>query len=109
MAIATAAFCSVASALYVLARVEPFPFVAWFLTTGPLLMVVLWLDQDAHRRGIGAVHDLEFFLFLFWPFVIPWYAFASRGPAGWKLLIGVIALLAAAPLTIAILRWFRFP
>jgi hypothetical protein len=105
MAIATAAVCSVASALYVLGRVEPAPVVAWALTAGPLMSVIVWLHQDARRRGIGDVQDFGFFLMLFWPFVIPWYAFASRGRAGWKLRIGLIALIAAVPLTVGIVSW----
>ena len=107
IAIATAATASVASALYALGGVEPFPAVAWFLVAGPLMAVVLWLCEDARRRGIGAVHDLGFFLMLFWPVVIPWYAFASRGRSGWKLLLGLIALMAAAPLTVMMVSWLH--
>jgi hypothetical protein len=70
------------------------------------MTVILWVCEDARRRGIGAVHDFGFFLMLFWPVVIPWYAFASRGRGGWKLLLGLIALIGSAPLTIAILAWF---
>jgi hypothetical protein len=46
---------------------------------------------------------------VFWPFAIPWYAFASRGRGGWKLLLGLMALLGAPIVTIAILAWFPFP
>jgi hypothetical protein len=109
IAIATAVFCSIASALYTLGRVEPFPAIGWFLTMGPFLAVVLWLNQDARRRGLGAVQDFGLFLLFFWPVAIPWYAFKSRGRGGWKLLLGVIALVAATPLTIAILAWLRVP
>ena len=108
IAIATSAICSVASPLYMLGRVEPFPAVELFLTAGPYMTVILWLCQDARRRGVGAVHDLGFFLMLSWPVVIPWYAFASRGRGGWKLLLGLTALIAAPIVTSAILAWFPF-
>jgi hypothetical protein len=44
---------------------------------------------------------------LFWPVVIPWYPFASRDRGGWKLLLGLIALMAAAPLTVMMVSWFH--
>ena len=105
IAIATTTFCSVLLPGYVVSGIEPAPFVEWFLEFGPLLTVILWLIQDAQRRSIGAVQDLGFFLMLFWPIVIPWYAFASRGRAGWKLLIGLVALI-AAPTVTAMLAWY---
>jgi hypothetical protein len=105
IAIATAAFCAITSALYALGRVEPVPAVGLFLTAGPFMAVILWLHQDARRRGVGAVQDFGLLMWIFWPVAIPWYAFTSRGRGGWKLLLGVIALLAATPLTIAILAW----
>ena len=108
IAIATSAICSVASALYVLGRVAPVPAVELFLLGGPSMTVVLWMCQDARRRGIGAVHDLGFLLIVFWPFPIPWYAFASRGRGGWKLLLGLMALISAPIVTIVILAWFPF-
>jgi hypothetical protein len=107
IAIATAVFCSIASLLYVLDGTEPGPGMAWFLGAGPLLAVILWLCKDARERRIGAVHDLGFFVMLFWPFVIPWYAFASRGRGGWKLLLGLIVLIGAAPLTWIIVSALR--
>jgi hypothetical protein len=102
IAIATTVFCSLGCALYVLGRTEPVPAVQLFLTVGPLMAVILWLHQDARRRGVGAVQDFGFLLWIFWPVGIPWYAFASRGRGGWKLLLGVIALVGAAPLTLGI-------
>ena len=95
LAIAMSVFCSVVTAMYVRARVEPVPIMAWLLSAGPTLLVVLWIVRDARRRHIAAVHDLGFFLAVFWPFAIPWYAVASRGRAGWKLLLGLLGIIAA--------------
>jgi hypothetical protein len=105
IAIATAALCAVSTAAYMVAGIEPYPAMDWFLGAAPLIAVILWLCKDARERGIGAVHDLGFFMMLFWPFVIPWYAFASRGRGGWKLLAGLIALIGVTPLTITLLTW----
>ena len=109
IAVMTSAFSAAATAAYVLARAEPAPATAWFLGAAPLMAVILWLCKDARERGIGAVHDLGLFMMVFWPFVIPWYAFASRGRAGWKLLAGLIALVAVTPSTAAILAWLLSP
>jgi hypothetical protein len=105
LAVVTAAFCSAATVVYAVARVEPVPILGWFLGAGPLLMVILWVYQDAQRRRIAAVTDLGFFLMLFWPIALPWYAFASRGRGGWKLLLGLLAIIFAPALTALLLYW----
>jgi hypothetical protein len=109
LAVVTAAFCSLATALYVTADVEPAPILAWWLLAGPPLMTILWLCQDAQRRRVGAVTDLGFFLMLFWPIVIPWYVLKSRGWRGVLLLAGVLALMLAAPLTAILFSLLRSP
>ena len=65
------------------------------------MAVILWLQQDARRTGVGSVHDLGYFLLLAWPIVIPWYAFKTRGRSGWRLAIGLFGLIGAAYVT-----WF---
>ena len=62
---------SLAAAAYAVAGAEPSPIVALFLSLGPLLAVILWLQGDAARTGVGSVLDLGYFLLLAWPFVIP--------------------------------------
>jgi hypothetical protein len=103
----TAAYCSVATALYVTANAEPVPIVGLFVTGGPPLMVILWVCQDAQRRRIAQVTDLGFLMVLFWPVAIPWYAFKSRGLAGWKLGLGLLALMCAPQLTALALYLLR--
>ncbi len=93
-----ALFSSLAAALYASTQSEPAPVVSWFLSSGPLLAVVLWLQKDARRTGVGAVQDLGYFLLLAWPVVIPWYAFATRGRSGWRLTAGLLGLVGAAPI-----------
>src|SRR5262245_37803521 len=91
-----ALFSSIGAALYAATQMEPSPAVALFLTSGPLLAVVLWLQKDARRTGVGAVQDWGYFLLLAWPVVIPWYAFRTRGPSGWRLTAGLLGLIGAA-------------
>jgi hypothetical protein len=100
-----ALFASLAAAAYAAARIEPSPVVALFLSGGPLFAVILWLQSDARRTGVGSVHDLGYFLLLAWPVVIPWYAFKTRGPSGWRLTIGLFGLIGAAYVTWAFVAY----
>jgi hypothetical protein len=108
VAIATAVFCSMISALYTLAEIEPSPTVVLFWTFGPVLAVILWLQKDAQRTGVGAVQDWGFFAWLAWPVVIPWYAFKSRGRTGWRLLLGLIALIHSPYITAVVVPWLAY-
>jgi hypothetical protein len=104
----TALFCAVASALYTLADAEPSPIVVFFFSAAPLLAVILWLERDAHRTGVGAVHDFGFFLWLAWPFVIPWYSWKTRGLRGWRLCLGLFALIGSAYIAAALVYVIRY-
>lgn len=92
-------WCSLVAALYAAMPAEPPPVVALFLSGGPLLAVILWLQKDAQRTGVGAVHDWGYFLLLAWPVVIPWYAFTTRGRLGWKLTAGLFGLIGASSIS----------
>lgn len=102
-------FGSLAAAAYVLTDSELSPGIDLFLSFGPLLMVILWLQQDAGRTGVGTVHDWGYFLLLGWPVVIPWYAFRTRGRDGWRLAVLLFALILSPYITGTVLSyalWF---
>ena len=104
-----ALFSSLGAALYAATQAEPSPVVALFLTSGPLMAVLLWLQKDARRTGVGAVQDWGYFLFLAWPIIIPWYAFKTRGPSGWRLMMGLLALIGATYISwfvVAYVVWY---
>ena len=108
VAIATAVFCSMTVAVYTLAEVEPSRPVETFWTVGPLLAVLIWLQKDSQRTGVGAVQDWGMFAWFAWPVVIPWYAFKSRGRCGWRLLLGLIALIASPYVTAIGVSWLVY-
>jgi len=101
----TAAFCSLAAAVYAAAQGEPSPAVALFLSSGPLLAVIIWLQKDARRTRVGTVQDWGYFLLLAWPAVIPWYAFKTRGRSGWRLTAGLFGLIGAAYIGWSVAAW----
>jgi hypothetical protein len=91
--------CSAAAALYAGVQAEPSPMISLILSFGPLFAVILWLQKDARRTGVGAVQDWGYFLWLAWPVVIPWYAFRTRGRLGWRLTAGLFGLIGASYIT----------
>ena len=78
------------------------------MSGGPLLAVILWLQKDARRTGVGAVQDWGYFLLLAWPIVIPWYAFKTRGRAGWVLLLTLMGLIISASVTSLAVPWLIY-
>jgi hypothetical protein len=103
----TAAFCSLAAATYGATQAEPSPSIAWFLTSGPLLAVIIWLQKDARRTRV-AVLDWGYFLVIAWPAVIPWYAFRARGRSGWRLTAGLFGLIGAAYVSWFVAGWLAW-
>ena len=94
-----ALFCSLMAAAYAALQIEPSAIMGLLLKSGPAIVVILWLQKDARRTGVGAVQDFGYFLWLAWPFVIPWYAFRTRGRTGWKLAAGLFGLILAPYVT----------
>ena len=104
-AIAASICASAITAIYVVAGTEPAPLLSTFVNFGPLVTTVIWLHQDARRHKIAEVLDFGWFFMVFWVFVVPWYAFKSRGRAGWRLLIGLVALIMSPSVTGVLLTW----
>jgi hypothetical protein len=103
----TAAFCSVAAATYGATQAEPSPSAVWFLKSGPLFAVIIWLQRDARRTGV-AVLDWGYFLVIAWPAVIPWYAFRTRGRSGWRLTAGLFGLIGASYISGFVAGWLAW-
>jgi hypothetical protein len=96
----TAAFCSVIAVIYAVSSAEPTPAVAVFMSFAPIVSVCAWLQKDARVTDVSNVHDLGLFLYFAWPFLIPWYAFKTRGRSGWRLAARLFSL-ACAPVLAA--------
>jgi len=54
---------------------------------------------------VGAVQDWGYFLLLAWPFVIPWYAFRTRGRGGWRLIVVLFSLISGASIIGALVAY----
>ena len=100
-----AAVCSAVSALYGALQIDPLPIVGILLSAAPAIAVILWVQRDARRTGVAAVHDLGLFLWFTWPVAIPWYAFKTRGRGGWTLALGLIALCMSSYVIAGLATW----
>ena len=104
-AVIVAAVCSAASAIYGALQLDPLPIVAIALSAAPVIAVILWLQKDARRTGVAAVHDLGLFLWFTWPIAMPWYAFKTRGRKGWTLALGLIAICMSSYVAGSLAAW----
>src|SRR5215212_6171832 len=59
---------------------------------GLLWAVGWWLRRDSMKRGIGWVFDMGLFLYIAWPFVMPYYLLKTRGARG---LLPILAFIGA--------------
>ncbi len=108
VAILTATICSIAAAIYAVADLEPAPIMSLLLGWAPLIAVILWLQKDSQQRRVGVILDWGMFVWFAWPVLIPWYAFKSRGPGGWRLLVGLVALICSAYVTGFAVAWIAY-
>jgi hypothetical protein len=64
-----------------------------FLTyVGFGLGVAWWIHADCRRLGIREVMDQGWFVYLTWPFVLPYHLFKTRGGRGALTLLGLTGL-----------------
>jgi len=80
----TSAVASFVAAVYALTGRDA-AVVSLFIGWAPAVSGVLWLQREARVREVRGVYEWGFLAFLLWPVVFPWYAFTSRGRAGWRL------------------------
>ena len=59
---------------------------------GLLWIMGWWLRRDHRLRGIPWVYDMGMFLYMVWPFLMPYYLIKSRGARG---LIGILGFAGA--------------
>ena len=82
---------------YVGAQLEVPGGFTFLFTVGLLWAVGWWLRTDSRRRRVLSVYDLGLFLYLAWPFVMPYYLLKTRGAKGLLVILGfVVAYIGAA-------------
>ncbi len=72
----------VVNGLYLAGEAEPPPAFKLLYAFGLLWAVGWWLRRDSAKRGVGWVFDMGLFLYIAWPFVMPYYLLKTRGAKG---------------------------
>jgi hypothetical protein len=70
------------------------------------LILALWVHVDRRVGHFNAPFEFDAFVFFFWPFILPYYLYKTRGRRGLFLLIGIYALGVIPYVTADILRIF---
>jgi hypothetical protein len=81
-----------ANGFYLAGEAEPPPAFTLLYALGLLWAVGWWLRRDSMKRGVGWVFDMGLFLYVAWPFVMPYYLLKSRGVKG---LLPILAFIGA--------------
>jgi hypothetical protein len=61
---------------------EPPPAFTLLSALGLLWAVGWWLRRDSMKRGVIWVFDMGLFLYIAWPFLMPYYLLKTRGAKG---------------------------
>jgi hypothetical protein len=69
----------VANGLYVARQTQPPEAYTLLYPLAFLWIIGWWLLKDSRRRGVGWVFDMGLFLYIAWPFFMPYYLFKTRG------------------------------
>jgi hypothetical protein len=83
------------AATYALTGVRPAPLMSLGFSFAPLFAEAAWVRRDARVLGVSLSYDWGFFMLAAWPIFLPWYVFATRARARFRLLAGLVALLIA--------------
>jgi hypothetical protein len=59
---------------------------------GFLWILGWWMRRDSRLRGIPWIYDMGMFLYILWPFIMPYYLLKSRGARG---LLGILGFAGA--------------
>ena len=71
-----------ANGLYTAGNAEP-PAIYYLLyPIGFLWVIGWWLMRDSRNRGVRWVFDMGLFLYIAWPFIMPYYLIKTRGVKG---------------------------
>jgi hypothetical protein len=90
--------------LYFAREIEPPASYTLLYPLAFLWIIGLWMRRDCRKHGVRWALDMGLFLYIAWPFIMPYYLFKTRGLQG-LLLVGafmgvyLIALIAGMALS----------
>ncbi|MBC8031397.1 MAG: hypothetical protein H7Z16_14905 [Pyrinomonadaceae bacterium] len=84
------ALTQVAQGVYLASDFEPNPALTLLYTFGFIWIIGWWLMTDSRKREVKWVFDMGLFLYLAWPFVMPYYLIKTRGARGLLVILGFV-------------------
>jgi hypothetical protein len=71
------------------------------------LVVALWTSSDAKSRDLYKPYEYSYFVFLLWPFVLPYHLVKTRGTEGLLMFLGFLGLY-LLPFLSGLVAWAYF-
>lgn len=99
----------IATGLYLASGLEPPAFFTLTYTLGFLWIIGWWLRTDSSKTGVRWVYDMGLFLYVAWPFVLPYYLIKSRGAKGLLVILGFVGVYIGATVIGMMLYLFLAP
>lgn len=93
----------IAAGVYLASETEPPPAFSFLYPLGLLWAFGWWLRDDSRKRGVAWVFDMGLFLYIAWPFVLPYYLLKTRGAKGLLVILVCAAVYVGALLAGALL------
>ena len=57
-----------------------------------LVMTIIWAMADADTNDFEKPFDFDFIMYVFWPVMLPYYLFSTRGIEGIVLFLGFVCI-----------------
>jgi hypothetical protein len=67
-----------------------------FYPLGFLWIIGWWLRDDSRKQGVGWIYDMGLFLYIAWPFIMPYYLLKTRGLRGLLVTLAFVAVCVGA-------------
>jgi hypothetical protein len=74
--------------IYIVIEGDSPAFLTFATALGFVWIVGWWMRRDSRRQGIAWVYDMGMFLYILWPFIMPYYLLKSRGVRGLLVILG---------------------
>jgi hypothetical protein len=86
----------IAAGAYGASRAEPPASFTLIYIFGFFWIIGWWLRVDSSRRGQSWVFDMGLFLYVAWPFILPYYVVKTRGTKGLLVILYFVAVYVGA-------------
>jgi hypothetical protein len=67
-------------------------------TLGFPWIIGLWLQKDSRKNGVVWVFDMGWFVYIAWPFIMPYHFFKTRGAKAFLPILAFIGIYSGADL-----------